>query len=80
MKNPCFETLRRHDVKFRKACERSVRTREACEVRVKYRNFSIENDGGIRELDRAGFMRGVEEKDGGRLEATMPIADWTADV
>jgi len=41
VKNPCFETLRRHDVKFRKACERSVRTREACEVRVKYRNFSV---------------------------------------
>ena len=41
MKNPCFETLRTHDVKFRKACELSVRTREASKVRVKYRNFSL---------------------------------------
>jgi len=49
--------------------------REASEFRG-----GIETVGGIRELDRAGFMRGVEEKDGGRLEATMPIADWTADV
>jgi len=45
-----------------------------------FRELARQNVGEIGELDRAGFMRGVEEKDGGRLEATMPIADWTADV
>ena len=33
--SPSFETLRTHDVKFRKVCELSVRTCEASEVRVK---------------------------------------------